>query len=113
MLRPPIRVPPIPLPGRPTMKRFMLLHNGFEKPTPEIMAAWGSWFEAVADRTVEHGGLGRGREISREGTRDLPMDTDCITGFSILRAESLAEAEELARGNPFITSIRVYEVREG
>ena len=23
------------------MKRFMLLHYGFEKPTPEIMAAWG------------------------------------------------------------------------
>ncbi|MBK8840828.1 MAG: hypothetical protein IPO30_19740 [Hyphomonadaceae bacterium] len=30
------------------MKRFMLLHVGFEKPTPEIMAAWGKWFERVA-----------------------------------------------------------------
>ena len=33
------------------MKRFMLLHFGFEKPTPEIMAAWDKWFEAVADKT--------------------------------------------------------------
>ena len=32
------------------MKRFMLLHFGFETPTPEIMAAWNKWFESVADR---------------------------------------------------------------
>lgn len=24
------------------MKKFMLLHFGFEKPTPEIMEAWGN-----------------------------------------------------------------------
>lgn len=29
------------------MKRFMLMHIGFENPTPEIMAAWGKWFERV------------------------------------------------------------------
>jgi hypothetical protein len=34
------------------MKRFMLLRYGFETPTPEIMEAWGKWFEAVADKTV-------------------------------------------------------------
>ena len=39
------------------MKRFVLLHYGFEKPSPEVMAAWGKWFEAVADKTVEHGGF--------------------------------------------------------
>ena len=35
----------------------MLLHFGFEKPTPEIMAAWGKWFESIADKTVENGGF--------------------------------------------------------
>ena len=46
----------------------MLLHYGFETPTPEIMAAWGSWFESIADAQV-------------------------------------------AQGNPFIDSIRIYELR--
>ena len=32
------------------MKKFMILHLGFEKPTPEIMAAWGKWFESIAER---------------------------------------------------------------
>lgn len=92
------------------MKRFMLLHFGFEKPTPEIMAAWGKWFEAVADKTVDHGGLRGGREISHAGTKDLPMGMESITGYSIINAESLDDAEKIAQGNPFIASIRVYEI---
>ena len=92
------------------MKRFMLLHFGFETPTPEIMAAWNKWFESVADQTVEHGGLRDGREISHSGTKDLPMGMESITGYSIIKAESLDDAEEIAQGNPFIASIRVYEI---
>ncbi len=93
------------------MKRFMLLHFGFEKPTPEIMAAWGKWFESVADKTVEQGGFSGAREISHSGTEDLPMGMDSITGYSIINAESLDDAEKIARDNPFIASIRVYEIR--
>ena len=95
------------------MKRFMLLHFGFEKPTPEIMAAWGKWFESVADKTVDQGGFhGGAREISHSGSTDLPMGMESITGYSIINAESLADAEEVAKGNPFIASIRVYEIME-
>jgi hypothetical protein len=89
----------------------MLLHFGFEKPTPEIMAAWGDWFESVADKTVENGGFGGGREISQSGTKDLPMGTESITGYSIINAESLDDAEKIAQDNPFIASIRIYEIR--
>lgn len=96
------------------MKRFMLLHFGFEKPTDEIMAAWGKWFESVADRTVDQGGFhGGAREISHSGTRDLPMEMESITGYSIINAESIDEAERIARDNPFIASIRIYEIVEG
>ena len=92
------------------MKRFMLLHFGFKKPTPEIMAAWGKWFGSLADMTVDMGGLSNGREISHSGTKDLPMGMDSITGYSIINAESLEHAERIARDNPFIASIRVYEI---
>ena len=96
------------------MKRFMLLHFGFEKPTREIMAAWGKWFESVADKTTDQGGFhGGARELSHGGTRDLPMGMDSITGYSIINAGSLEEAEAIARENPFVASIRVYEIVEG
>ena len=93
------------------MKRFMLLHFGFEKPTPEIMTAWGKWFGSVADKTVDQGGFhGGARELSHSGSKDLPMDMESITGYSIINAESLEDAEKIAQDNPFIASIRVYEI---
>ena len=94
------------------MKKFVLLHYGFEKPTPEIMKAWGTWFESIADRTVENVGFSGGREISASGTKDLPMGMESITGYSLVEAESLDEAERIAQDNPYIASIRVYEVSE-
>jgi len=93
------------------MKKFMILHFGFEKPTPEIMEAWGKWFEWIADKQVEQGGFSGGREISKSGTRDLPWDMESITGYNIIEAESLDAAEEIARSNPYIASVRVYELR--
>ncbi len=93
------------------MKKFMFLHFGFEKPTPEIMAAWNKWFESVADKSVENGGFhGGAREISHSGTKDLSMGMESITGYSIINAESLDDAEKIAQDNPFIASIRVYEI---
>ena len=92
------------------MQKFMFLTYGFEKPTPEIMQAWNAWFGSMKDNLVEMGGLRTGREISRAGTRDLPLGPDSITGFVIVSAESFADAERMAQGNPFISSIRVYEV---
>jgi hypothetical protein len=96
-----------------SMKKFVLLHYGFEKPTPEIMAAWGKWFEATKPHTVDMGGFGNGREISKGGTKSLPLGPDSITGFTIVNAASLDDAEKMAEGNPYISSIRVYEVRSG
>lgn len=94
------------------MKKFVLLHYGFENPTPDIMKAWGAWFESIADCGIENIGFSGGREISAAGTKDLPMGMESITGFSLIEAESLDEAEKIARDNPYVSAIRVYEVRE-
>jgi hypothetical protein len=34
-----------------------------------------------------------------------------MTGYNIIKAESLDEAERVARECPFVTSVRVYELR--
>ena len=81
----------------------------------------GSWkavadddgkFKLKADKAVDNLGFSGGREISASGTKDLPWGMESITGCSIIEAESLDEAEKIARENPYVASIRVYEVRE-
>jgi len=92
------------------VKKFVFLTYGFEKPTPDIMAAWGKWFELIKDNIVDMGHLGSGREISKTGTKDLPLGLESITGFVIISADSLDDAEKMAQSNPYISSIRVYEM---
>ncbi len=92
------------------MKKFVFLTYGFEKPTPEIMAAWGKWLESIKDNIVDMGHLSGGREISKAGTKDLPLGLESITGFMIMSADSLDDAEKMAHSNPYISSIRVYEL---
>jgi hypothetical protein len=110
-LRPEVRWLPEITNEERAMKKFMILHFGFEPPTPEIMEAWGRWFESIADKQVDQGGFSGGREISKSGTRDLPWGMESITGYNIIEAEDLDAAEEIAQGNPYIASVRVYEIR--
>lgn len=93
------------------MKKYMLLHYGFEQPTKEMMEAWNSWFESISDIMIDMGGFTGGREITVDGAKDLPWDMTSLTGYNIIKADSLDGAEKIARRNPFISSIRVYELR--
>ena len=92
------------------MKKFIFLSYGYQTPTPEIMGAWGKWFASIADRIVDQGGLGSGRELSPGGTRELSRDNGAATGYVIFNAESLKEAEEIAKGCPVISSNVVHEI---
>lgn len=92
------------------MKKFILIAIGFETPTDEIMADWGKWFESIADKMVDPGHhFGPGIEVTHDGTNQLAMDADAITGITIINVESREEAEKIAKACPIITSMRVYE----
>jgi hypothetical protein len=94
-----------------SMKKFMLLHYGFETPTPEIEEAWGAWFASIADRMVDSGSPFKGgREVSRNGTKELPLGMESLTGYTIISGGSLDEAEKIAKGCPMIKLVRVYEM---
>jgi hypothetical protein len=93
------------------VKRFMFLHYGFETPTPEIEEAWGRWFGSISDRMVDAGSPFKGgREVSRKGSKNLPLGMESLTGYTIISAADLDEAETIAKGSPMIRFIRVYEM---
>ena len=78
----------------------------------EQYAQWGRWFEALGSAVVEGGaamGIGKtvgpGGSVSDGGSRGL-------TGYSIVSAETLDTAVELAKGCPVIEvggAVDVYE----
>ena len=78
------------------MRKYMILHYGFKKPTPEIMGAWGKWFESIADKMVDQGGFhGGAREISGAGTKDLPMGMESITATTSSTPRTLMKQNSL------------------
>ena len=89
----------------------MLLHGGFESPTPELMAKRKTWLEAGATYGREHWPAA-GREFTHDGVGELAWDGESLTGSTIINAESFDAAEVLARSNPFIKSIRIYELAD-
>jgi hypothetical protein len=93
------------------MKKFIFLSYGYETPTPEIMDAWGKWFASIADRIVDGGGpLISGREVSRDGTKELSPATGAATGYTIFSAENIEEAEKIAKRSPIISTVVVHEI---
>jgi hypothetical protein len=94
------------------MKKFVIFHYGFEMPTPEIMDNWSKWFASLGDKMVDPGSpLGPGMEITRTGTKELPLGKESLTGYTIINAKSLDEAVEIAKSCPMITSVKVYEAK--
>jgi hypothetical protein len=92
------------------VKKFLMLYYGYEEPTPEVMGAWQSWFAKVGDRFVDSGNpLGSCLEVTPSGSRELSHEQGAATGYSIISAESLEEAQRLLEGCPIVTSVRLYE----
>jgi len=106
------------------MTEFVFLYRGGERPTsPEqgqqVMQQWMEWFKGLAaqDRVVDRGQpLEPGGKVVQAGSKavmDGPFTEtkDLVGGFSIVRASSLDEAVELAKGCPILERGGHVEVR--
>jgi hypothetical protein len=63
-------------------------------PSPEAIAAWGSWLESMGPRLVD-----RGNPVSERQTLGNCEDTR-LGGYSLINADSLEAAVALAKGCP-------------
>ena len=93
------------------MNKFMFLYKGFVPPTPEIGRSWMEWFSQVGDSMADSGNpMTGGVEVTSDKVNEIKLGTDSFTGYSIVNAESMEAAVELAKTNPMITSVVVYEL---
>jgi|SRR6266704_6267110 hypothetical protein len=91
------------------MANYVLLYSGGDMPASEaeqaaVMQAWGAWFGRLGSALVDAGNpfSGKAKSIATDGTVSEGPGSSVASGYSIIKADSLDAAVELARGCPVL-----------
>jgi hypothetical protein len=99
------------------MANYLLVYKGGSMAETDAereaaMAAWGGWFGSLGAAIVDAGNpLGPSTGVTASGSV-ADGASSALTGYSVLSADSLAAATELAKGCPVLAaggSVEVYE----
>ena len=101
------------------MPNYVLAYHGGNTPSsPEEgaqeMAKWQAWFAEMGDAVADGGApVGVSKTVSANGVSD-DGGANPISGYSVLKADNLESALELAKGCPILPhgTIEVAEVIE-
>ncbi|MGI9373728.1 MAG: hypothetical protein ACR2OJ_14650 [Hyphomicrobiales bacterium] len=89
------------------MPKFVFVYHGGTMPeTPEegekVMAAWGAWFQSMGDAVVDGGNpVGMSKTVTANGVEDNG-GANPISGYTLVSAETIDAACELAKGCPIL-----------
>ena len=93
------------------MANYLLVHHGGGAPESEaeqatVMQAWTDWFGKLGPAIVDGGNpASQSKAVAADGSVSDVGD-DPVTGYSIVKADSLDEALELAKGCPIFLGPR-------
>ena len=100
------------------MANYVLVYTGgggmapTEEEQQAILARWDTWFSGLGEDLVDGGNpFGPSSAIASDGTVS-DSGSFGLTGYSIIKAESLADATEKAKGCPVLVDgggVEVYE----
>jgi hypothetical protein len=101
------------------MSQYVLAYHGGKMPeSPEEgakqRAKFGAWLGGLGDAVVNPGTpLGKSKTVSSSGVSD-DGGSNPLMGFSIVKADSMDAALEIAKGCPFLEfgTIEVAEVKQ-
>jgi hypothetical protein len=105
------------------MATYLLLYHGGGTPESadeqaKVMAAWGQWMGKLGSGLVDGGNPTSGsKTVDSQGSVGAGDTADPVTGYSIIKADSLDQAVELAKDSPLFLGprkarIEVYETFE-
>lgn len=100
------------------MANYLLVYHGGGMPEGEaeqqkVMEAWGGWFGAMGSAVVDGGNpVSATTTIAGDGSTSDGGGANPATGYSVIQADSLAAAVDLAKGCPNLASGGSVEVAE-
>lgn len=89
------------------MADYMLAFHGGSMPETEeegakVMAAWGAWMQGIGENMVNPGNpVGMSKTVSASGVAD-DGGSNPLSGFTIIKADTIEGACEIASGCPII-----------
>lgn len=100
------------------MANYLLVYKGGESTPPaseeegqKVMAAWMGWFGSMGDAVVDGGNpISVSKTVASNGA--VSEGGSGINGYSVLKADNLDAAAELAKGCPHLASGGTVEVYE-
>jgi hypothetical protein len=99
------------------MPNYLLAYHGGSIPEGEeaqaaSLEAWNEWMDAVGEQLLDGGNpVGASRTIGSDGAVS-ETEGDRVTGYSIIEADDIDAAIELARGCPILADGGSVEVAE-
>jgi len=102
------------------MAKFVLAYKGGGAPASDadreaVMAAWGNWFGELGQAVLDPGNpFAASMSVAADGALSDGASSG-VSGYSILTAEDLGGAAELAKGSPILAnggSVEVHEVHD-
>ncbi len=101
------------------MARYILGYHGdvgmetSEEDMAVVMAAWEAWFTSMGDAILDGGApTGQAKTVGAGGAVADGGGSNPLTGYSIVSADSIDAAAEMAKGCPSLTSGGSVEVAE-
>ncbi|HSF85762.1 MAG TPA: YciI family protein [Acidimicrobiia bacterium] len=98
------------------MANYVLLYSGGSMPETEaeqaqVMQAWSDWLGSASDMLVDGGApIGQKKSISPDGA--VSDGGGDISGYSVVKADSLDDAVAFAKACPHLTAGGTVEVGE-
>ena len=91
------------------MANYVLLYSGGSMPESQeeqqaVMQAWGTWFGSLGSNLVDGGNptTGQAKTIASDGSVSDGAGGMAASGYSVIKADSLDEATEMAKGCPVL-----------
>lgn len=102
------------------MPNFMIAYHGGDRPNTKEegmahMTKWQAWIAGLGDKVVNPGTPLMGTKIVTSGDVLDNSDPGSMNGFAVVQAESMEDALEIAKSDPFLEmngTIRVSQMME-